>query len=523
VMAITMFLLLVSVPSILSQSVSQSTQAELGQEWVTGVFTQLSPRAGQMGEAVLNTRVAPVVDGALSALQLGRKAFKFTRISMGQVKPVITNIRTHPKVPGIDRIVIDFDLLYLGDADIQVSILGISAGVRDVRVEGRARLVIAPTIAELPLVGGIQLFFLTRPNIGFRLQGAASLADKIPAIQEKIIEDLVDDLGKEAIWPNRITLPLSYSCDPRQVWQPQLRGILLVKLRSVEGLPRKVGSRLRRLTRQDKPDPYGLVRLGMKEGRTSSGRNTQQHSWDTWTTFLVEEVEGHLLEIVIMDEDRASNDEYMGQVKIDLTSALSIRQGNLSVRPPSVTESLVPVPGKRTKYTNTQGQVTVEFIWRPLVSSPSPTTPPPPSSPSLPPNLGPAAVLTVFVYSANNLDWYISSANRSTAVPQSHQPSPRVSVSVGSGNSQTGQPVTNTRQAEIKQGFILELGEDWSRNSLKIEVIDSKGGSSHGSSLWSLSSLVGLPQTRSTVPLSSSNPGQTLTVSLLLSFPAPFQ
>jgi len=339
--------------------------------------------------------------------------------------------------------------------------------------------------------------------------------------RKKIIEDLLDDLGKEAIWPNRITLPLSYSCDPRQVWQPQVRGILLVKLRSVEGLPRKDGSRLRRLTRQDKPDPYGLVRLGMKEGRTSTGRNTQQHSWDTWTTFLVEEVEGHLVEIVIMDEDRASNDEYMGQVKIDLTSALSLRQGNLSVRPQSVTESLSPVPGKRTKYTNTQGQVTVELVWRPLVSSPPPTTPPP-SSPSLP-SLGPAAVLTVFVYSANNLDWYISPDNRSTAVPQSHQPSPRVSVSVGSGNSQTGQPSTNTRQADIKQGFILELGEDWSRNSLKIEVIDTKGGSSLGSSLWSLPSLVGLPQIRSTVPLSSSQPGQTLTVSLLLSFPAPFQ
>ena len=68
---------------------------------------------------------------------------------------------------------IDFDLLYLGDADIQaspsqtclpghaptpackfllllqVSLLGVAAGVRDVKLEGRARMVLAPTLAQV--------------------------------------------------------------------------------------------------------------------------------------------------------------------------------------------------------------------------------------------------------------------------------------------------------------------------------------------------------------------------------------
>ena len=96
-------------------------------------------------------------------MSLGRRAFKFTRISMGSARPRMENIRyflfgknhifrkncktsnrkkighfakkwcflnknhihyksyrAHNPVLGRDRIVVDFDLIYLGDADIQV-------------------------------------------------------------------------------------------------------------------------------------------------------------------------------------------------------------------------------------------------------------------------------------------------------------------------------------------------------------------------------------------------------------------
>ena len=51
-----------------------------------------------------------------------------------------------------------------------MSLLGVAAGVRDVRVEGRARLVLSPTIPHLPFVGGLQLLFLDRPRIQFSFQ-----------------------------------------------------------------------------------------------------------------------------------------------------------------------------------------------------------------------------------------------------------------------------------------------------------------------------------------------------------------
>ena len=38
--------------------------------------------------------------------------------------------RTHSAVSDLNRITMDFDLVYIGDGDIQVSILGVSSGVR---------------------------------------------------------------------------------------------------------------------------------------------------------------------------------------------------------------------------------------------------------------------------------------------------------------------------------------------------------------------------------------------------------
>ena len=43
----------------------------------------------------------------------------------------------------------------------------------------------------------------------------------MPAIQEKVVEDLKEELSKEVVWPNRLILPLSSAADARQVREMQ--------------------------------------------------------------------------------------------------------------------------------------------------------------------------------------------------------------------------------------------------------------------------------------------------------------
>jgi hypothetical protein len=73
------------------------------------------------------------------------------------------------------------------------------------------------------LAGGLQFFFITKPDLDFDFVGVAKVAD-LPLIKEKIKEELLKDLMAQAVYPGRITVPLSFTADPMLIWQPQVTG-----------------------------------------------------------------------------------------------------------------------------------------------------------------------------------------------------------------------------------------------------------------------------------------------------------
>ena len=72
-------------------SSSQLTSED--EEWLRVLVSQISPRMAEMGADILNTKVAPIAEKTLSALKLGTKAFKFTKIDLGSKRPTLQNIR----------------------------------------------------------------------------------------------------------------------------------------------------------------------------------------------------------------------------------------------------------------------------------------------------------------------------------------------------------------------------------------------------------------------------------------------
>ena len=96
-------------------------------------------------------------------------------------------------------------------------------------------MILTPTISQLPLVGGVQLMFLSSPEVDFDFVGAARIASKLPAIKHKIKAELESSLSQDVVYPRRLVLPLSWSADPQMVWQGQVSGLLLARLVSVSG------------------------------------------------------------------------------------------------------------------------------------------------------------------------------------------------------------------------------------------------------------------------------------------------
>lgn len=60
---------------------------------LTFMYNPHNIRIAEMGSNVLNDKVAPAADKALSALNLGKKAFKFTKIKLGSMKPKISSLK----------------------------------------------------------------------------------------------------------------------------------------------------------------------------------------------------------------------------------------------------------------------------------------------------------------------------------------------------------------------------------------------------------------------------------------------
>ena len=184
-------------------------------------------------------------------------------------------------------------------------------------------------------------------------------------------------------------------------------------------------------------------------------KNTVQHTWEEWYEFPLEEVDGHIVEVNMYDKDKMSSDEFLGYAAIDIktfsqvvhlfnrgTGPQPVLSGKLTQATPGrlgsqqavptlpvsqpihtryilaimlyippyllcrlVEATLEPVAGRKTKYTKITGKIGVELAWQPLVPRPGRDTA----------RLFPgstAAVLSVFIYSANNLAKVGVSINR---------------------------------------------------------------------------------------------------------------
>ena len=85
------------------------------------------------------------------------KDFKFNHVLLGNIPPRIGGIKCYDKMTARNEIIMDLEVTWAGDSEIQVSIKGIKASILDLYIHGHLRVVLKPLIHNLPLVGGIQV------------------------------------------------------------------------------------------------------------------------------------------------------------------------------------------------------------------------------------------------------------------------------------------------------------------------------------------------------------------------------
>lgn len=81
-------------------------------------------------------------------------------------------------------------------------------------------MIMKPLISKIPLVGGLQVFFLNNPDIDFNLVGVADLLD-MPGLSDMLRRIIVEQIGAIMVLPNKLPIVLSNEIPSIAVKMPE--------------------------------------------------------------------------------------------------------------------------------------------------------------------------------------------------------------------------------------------------------------------------------------------------------------
>ncbi|XP_013789518.1 extended synaptotagmin-3-like, partial [Limulus polyphemus] len=180
-------------------------------EWINKIVHQLWPYIGNLVEDLFRDDVEPAIQASLPAYL---QSFKFDKLILGDMPPRVGGVKIYNENVARDEIVLDVEMMYSGDCLFSVKMTGLKAGIKDVQFHGTMRIEIKPLLKQLPLVGGIKLFFLTPPTIDFNLTSLANIFD-IPGLSDILRTVIVDQLSTVMVLPNKINISLTESVNLR--------------------------------------------------------------------------------------------------------------------------------------------------------------------------------------------------------------------------------------------------------------------------------------------------------------------
>ncbi|KAF7264968.1 hypothetical protein GWI33_021796 [Rhynchophorus ferrugineus] len=265
-------------------------------EWLNEIIAQLWPS--------LNCYIIKYCRGKLQTkIKKKFESFRFEELDFGNQPPKIDGIKVYNKSISKDAIIIDFEVFYDGDCDINFSMSGTQIGrIKDFQMGVEIRVILKPILYKLPIVGGMQMFFLNIPDIHFELEGITSIPGFSYFARQKI-EELIN---KKLVFPNKITKRFSKSVDAVELKSIEAEGILRVHVFEARDLEKKDVT--------GKSDPYAVLNVGAQEQKTKVINRELNPQWDHYCEFIILDPEVQQLHFKLFDQDELSEDDFLGRL-----------------------------------------------------------------------------------------------------------------------------------------------------------------------------------------------------------------
>ncbi|TRY99498.1 hypothetical protein DNTS_014204 [Danionella cerebrum] len=315
-------------------------------EWLNKTVNQMWPYVCQFVEKLFKETIEPAVKEANGHLS----TFSFTKIDLGDklgschmeivdglvalrrnvcwFQPLLTS--SSPSQPlringvkvyseNVDKrqIIMDLQISYVGNTEIDVDVKKYycRAGIKSIQLHGVLRVILEPLLGNMPLVGGLSLFFLKKPLLDVNWTGLTNILD-IPGLNgfsDQIIQDIICSY---MVLPNRITVPFMGDVELAQLRFPLPKGVLRIHFLEAQNLEVKdtyLGGLIK-----GKSDPYGMLLVSNQLFRSKTIKECLHPKWNEVYEALVYEPSGQHLEIELFDED-PDKDDFLGSLMIDLS------------------------------------------------------------------------------------------------------------------------------------------------------------------------------------------------------------
>ncbi|VDK74121.1 unnamed protein product [Litomosoides sigmodontis] len=288
-------------------------------EWLNKVILQLWPYITEYSKHFMREYIEPEVKSQLPAIF---RSFKFTKMDMGDIPCRVGGIKVYTHNVGRDRIIVDMDIAYAGDADFDVSIAGFTGGLNQLQFSGKLRAVLKPLLPYPPMVGGVSGFFLEKPKIDFNLTGMGEFVE-LPGLLNAIRAIIDSQVSSLCVLPNEIIVPLAPNIDITRLHLPEPDGVLRLKIVEARNLENRDAGFTKRMA----SDPYCQIQVGSQIYRTKTIDNDLNPVWNEYFEFVVDQANGQKLRIELFDYDKLSSDEELGRLTVDLDNIKE--KGNL--------------------------------------------------------------------------------------------------------------------------------------------------------------------------------------------------
>uniref|UniRef100_A0A6J0SFY6 Extended synaptotagmin-3 n=1 Tax=Pogona vitticeps TaxID=103695 RepID=A0A6J0SFY6_9SAUR len=285
-------------------------------EWLNKVLEQVWPYFG----AIMEKTFKEVVEPKIRAKHVHLKTCTFTKTHFGEKCPKIKGVKAYTKEAGRRQVILDLQICYIGDCEIQMELSKFKVGVKGIQLYGTLRVILEPLLADPPFFGAVTIFFIQQPHLEISWAGMTNLLDApgISLLSDSLIQDVI---ATRLVLPNRLTIPLKKNINVAQLRFPIPHGVVRVYLLEAENLVQKdnfLGAI------KGKSDPYALLRVGLVQFRSKTIQRDLNPIWNEMFEFVVHELPGQDLEVDLYDED-PDKDDFLGSLLINLSDVMKDR------------------------------------------------------------------------------------------------------------------------------------------------------------------------------------------------------